>query len=194
MSTQMVERTGHYSADDEALVDRIVKSGDKNHFEPIVERYKRPIMKLLYRMTGDYETSMELAQETFLKAWNYLKSYHREMKFHSWLFKIAHNLAIDHISKKRRRMENETPLDEVAQDFKKNGWEKRVEGGMYVQSLLDKLRDPYRTAVILRFMEDLTYEDIASIMETTVEQVKNYLFRGRKYLLELAGEVKYDGI
>ncbi len=188
---QAASREGLWN--DEALVERVVSTGDKGSFEPLVERFRKPVMKLLYRMTGDYEGSLELAQETFLRAWNYLGSYRRDMRFHSWLFKIAHNTAVDYMAKRRRMQDHETALEDTQVDLKKNGWEKSVERGMYVQELLIKLREPYKTAIVLRYMEDLSYEEIAQIMETNVAQVKNHLFRGRIYLLESAREVKHNG-
>lgn len=174
---------------EDELIERVQRHREKASFEPLVERYKQPVMKLLYRMTGDYDGSLELAQETFLRAWKYIGSYQPGMRFSSWLFKIAANLANEHNSARRKHLEREEPLDETtAKEPRTEGFEQALEGGIYVQSLLDKVREPYKTAVILRFMEDMSYGEIAAVMETTIENVKNYLFRGRKYMLELAKE------
>ncbi|MDQ7825198.1 MAG: RNA polymerase sigma factor [Candidatus Eremiobacteraeota bacterium] len=179
---------GEGASKDEEIIDKVLKSRDKNTFELVVERFKKPVMTIAYRMTGNYEASVEIAQETFIKAWSYLRSYRHEMRFSSWLFKIAANEARDFLTQRHREIEHESPLeDKVAAQFQ-NNWEEKAEGGLMVQSLLSDLREPYKTAVILRFMEDLTYEEIAAIMECSIEQVKNYLFRGKKYLLTLARE------
>lgn len=176
---------------DEELVERVLKSRDRNSFELIVERYKKPVMTIAYRMTGDYEGSVEIAQETFIKAWRYLGAYRPDMRFSSWLFKIAANEARDHTGRKRRSMEREIPLEDRESGPLESSWQEKADRAIMVQSLLDDLREPYKTAVILRFMEDLSYEEIAKIMDCSVEQVKNYLFRGRKYLLALAREGSY---
>jgi len=184
----MTSCAGESALSDEDLVARILESGDRNAFAPIVERYRKPVMKLMYRMTGDYDGSLELAQETFIKAWSYLKSYRAGMRFSSWLFKIAANLAVDFNRKRSIRMEREGPLDDGGPEVAVKGWEQTLERGLFVTHLLGSLKEPYKTAVVLRFMRDLSYDEIAKIMQTTVEQVKNYLFRGRKHLLELAKE------
>ncbi|MEQ8168533.1 MAG: sigma factor-like helix-turn-helix DNA-binding protein, partial [Candidatus Eremiobacterota bacterium] len=62
------------------------------------------------------------------------------------------------------------------------------EGGLYIKSLLDRLEEPYKTAIVLRFMSELTYVEISEIMSVSPEQVKNYIFRGRKSLIKLARE------
>jgi DNA-directed RNA polymerase specialized sigma24 family protein len=86
---------------DEELIDKVLTSEDRNSFELIIERYRRPAAKLACRMTGDYEGNLEVAQEIFIKAWRYLKSYRREMRFSAWLFKIASNVARDFISRRQ---------------------------------------------------------------------------------------------
>lgn len=166
--------------DDEKLAARALK-GDKKSFEILVNRYSKPVMSLIYRMTGDYDGSLDLAQETFLKSWKYLKSYREGMKFSSWLFKIAANLAKDYKVKYNRNLDCEESVKPVA--YKEN-----PEGGLYIKSLLEKLEEPYKTAIILRFMNDLTYGEISEIMSVSPEQVKNYIFRGRKSLIKLAGK------
>lgn len=188
MNHSAPEIAGEGASRDEEIIERVLKSRDKNTFELVVERYKKPVMTIAYRMTGDYEGSVEIAQETFIKAWSYLRSYRREMRFSSWLFKIAANQANDFLARRRRNIEHESPLEDKESVQPQNNWQEKTEGGILVQSLLNELREPYKTAVILRFMEDLTYEEIGQIMECSIEQVKNYLFRGRKYLLTLARE------
>lgn len=170
--------------DDEKLAARALK-GDKKSFEILVNRYSKPVMSLICRMTGDYDGSLDLAQETFLKSWKYLKSYREGMKFSSWLFKIAVNLAKDYKVKYKRSLDNEEPVEENQSVASYN---KNPEGGLYIKSLLEKLEEPYKTAIILRFMNDLTYGEISEIMSVSPEQVKNYIFRGRKSLIKLAGK------
>jgi len=165
------------------LVEMVLKTGDRDAFEALVEKYKNPVLKILFRLTGDYDMSLDLAQDTFLKCWKYLKSYNNEMKFSSWLFKIATNLAKDY--RKRHNGECEEIQDETVAV---SGWERELEGEITAVSLLQKLKEPYKTAMVLRFIKDMDYCEIAKIMDTGIENIKNYLFRGRKYLLEIAGK------
>ncbi len=174
------DRICDMAEEDEKLVSKVLK-GDKKSFEILVNRYSKPVMSLIFRMTGDYDGSLDLAQETFLKSWKYLKSYREGMKFSSWLFKIAVNLAKDYGVKYNRILACKESVEQAA--YKEN-----PEEGLYVKSLLERLEEPYKTAVILRFMNDLTYGEISEIMSVSPEQVKNYIFRGRKSLIKLARE------
>jgi len=179
------EKICEVTEEDEKLVSKVIK-GDKKSFEILVNRYRRPVMKLLFRMTGDYDISLDLGQETFLKSWKYLKSYREGMKFSSWLFKIAANLAKDYKYKNSMKYEESIEDNKSIQSYKEN-----PENGLYIKSLLEKLEEPYKTAIILRFISDFTYDEISEIMAVSPEQVKNYIFRGRKFLIKLAREEEY---
>ncbi len=178
------ERICGMTEDDEKLAGKSIK-GDKKSFEILVNRYSKPVMSLIYRMTGDYDGSLDLAQETFLKSWKYLKSYREGMKFSSWLFKIAVNLAKDYMVKYKRTLNQEVSIED---NQSVASYSRNPEGGLYIKSLLERLEEPYRTAIILRFMSDFTYGEISEIMSVSPEQVKNYIFRGRKSLIKLARE------
>lgn len=177
------ERICDMTEEDEKLVSKVIK-GDKKSFEILVNRYSKPVMSLIFRMTGDYDISFDIAQETFLKSWKYLKSYREGMKFSSWLFKIAANVAKDYKVKYKKNLALEESIKQPV--YKEN-----PEGELYIKSLLEKLEEPYKTAIILRFMSDLTYGEISEIMAVSHEQVKNYIFRGRKFLIKLAREEEY---
>src|SRR5829696_2547909 len=78
------------------LVTRAV-AGREDGFEELVRRYQRPIAAYVYRMVGDYEAALDLTQEVFIKVYNSLRRYRSEFKFSTWIYKIAHNSAIDHL-------------------------------------------------------------------------------------------------
>src|SRR3954471_44232 len=78
------------------LVSRAV-AGREDSFEELVRRYQRPIAAYVYRMVGDYEAALDLTQEVFIKVYNSLSRYRSEFKFSTWIYKIAHNAAIDHL-------------------------------------------------------------------------------------------------
>src|SRR5215471_19365883 len=86
----------------------LARSGRESAFRELVRRYERPVFSLIFRMVRDRETSEDLAQETFIKVLNHIDRYRPEFKFSSWLFKIANNVAIDHL---RRRQVETVSLD-----------------------------------------------------------------------------------
>src|SRR2546423_12890840 len=81
---------------DYELVARALKGADSG-FEELVRRYQRPIVSYVYRMTGDYEAALDLTQEVFIKVYGSLARYRSEYKFSTWIYRIAHNAAIDHL-------------------------------------------------------------------------------------------------
>src|SRR5215475_13227987 len=84
------------SATDQDLVANAV-SGAEGSFEELVRRYQRPISAYVYRMVGDYEAALDLTQEIFIKVYNSLARYRAEFKFSTWIYKIAHNCAVDYL-------------------------------------------------------------------------------------------------
>ncbi len=168
--------------DDRRVINKIVREGDKDAFEHMMDYYKKPVLKHLYNMTGDYEMSMELLQETFLKVWLYLDSYSffDGISFASWLFKVASNVANSYGTKKYM-INSEMEIDEI--DLA-DSWKTDVENKVLIQSMVNSLEYPFKTAIYLRYIEELDYKEIASIMNTNIGQVKNYLFRAKKSILK----------
>src|SRR3982751_6672754 len=94
------------AASDGELVATAIR-GFEGSFEELVRRYQRPISAYVYRMVGNYESALDLTQEIFIKVYNSLRRYRAEFKFSTWIYKIAHNCAIDHL---RRNATRERPL------------------------------------------------------------------------------------
>src|SRR6476660_10414046 len=90
------------AASDRDLVETAV-SGFDGCFEELVRRYQRPISAYVYRMVGDYESALDLTQEIFIKVYNSLRRYRSEFKFSTWIYKIAHNSAVDHLRRTTTR-------------------------------------------------------------------------------------------
>jgi RNA polymerase sigma-70 factor (ECF subfamily) len=84
------------------LVTRAV-AGREDGFEELVRRYQRPIAAYVYRMVGDYEAALDLTQEVFIKVYNSLRRYRSEFKFSTWIYRIAHNSAVDHLRRSNSR-------------------------------------------------------------------------------------------
>jgi RNA polymerase sigma factor (sigma-70 family) len=164
------------------LIDKILNEGDKQSFEKLVEYYKKTLLKYLIYKTGDIELSMELLQKIFLNVWLYLHSYHYDADFSSWLLSIASNEVKKHYLI-NKHMKNEINFDEINSDIIIYEWEKNLDNKIVIQAMIDSLKEPYKTAMKLRFMEELDYKEIAFIMNKKPEDIKNYLFRAKKYLM-----------
>jgi len=167
--------------DERELIDKILKEEDRDAFRLLIEHYRKPLLKHLLNMTGDVELSLELLQETYLNIWTYLYTYCFDRDFFSWIYRIATNVAI-----KYRKIENNVSskkisLDEAALDDMILV-DKNMENNTFIQSMINSLKEPYKTTMILRFIEDRDYRYIAGIMNVTPNQVKKYLFRAKKML------------
>ena len=177
--------------DDARLVERVL-GGDGEAFRLLVERYQRQVHGLLVRMVRDPALAEDLAQETLIKAYRAIASFDRSRKFSSWLFKIAHNTAIDHLRRNRpSTVPLETPegdrLDPLAllAEPENRSPEARARGRDLAEALQDALmalRPDYREAVLLRFQQGLAYEEIADILELPLGTVKTHLHRARKQM------------
>lgn len=134
-------------------------------------------------MTGETELTMELFQQTMLMVWRYLDTYRFDLPFSTWIFSIASNAAKKHYII-NKHMINKINFDEKTSDIIIHEWEKNLDDKIVIQSMINSIRDPYRTALKLRFMEELDYKEIASIMKTNPNQIKTYLFRAKKTILK----------
>jgi RNA polymerase sigma-70 factor, ECF subfamily len=164
--------------------------GVEGSFEEIVRRYQRPISAYVYRMVGNYESALDLTQEIFIKVYNSLARYRAEFKFSTWIFKIAHNSAVDHLRRSATRelslingSENdqfELPVESgiLSPEQESERRERRVE----IESVIRALPANYRELVILRHSQDLTYEEIVEVTGLPLGTVKNRLFRAREMM------------
>jgi RNA polymerase sigma-70 factor (ECF subfamily) len=192
--------------DDKALVARALK-GDESAFAELLERFRRPVFSLIYRMIGDREQAEDLAQEAFVKAFNNLDSYNPNYRFSSWLFKIANNHAIDHLRRARlptvsihgsphavnTEREEETRIVLEAHDESPEQEIMALELGSEIEQAIARLRPEYRTAVILRHVESRAYEEIAEIMDVPIGTVKTFLHRARAELRTALGHLREEG-
>ena len=178
---------------DARLVERVV-AGDGDAFRQLVERYQRPVYGLLLRMVREPPLAEDLAQESLIKAYRAIATFDRSRQFSSWLFKIAHNTAIDHLRKNRPPtvpLESDDgdrldPLALLAAPESRSP-EARARGRDLAEALqdaLDALRPDYREAVLLRFQQGLPYDEIAEILELPLGTVKTHLHRARKQMAE----------
>lgn len=170
------------------------RNGDKAAFGKLITAYQSPVYNLSYRMLSNSGEAEEAAQEAFIRAYTRLESYNPAHKFSTWLLSITSNYCIDLIRKRRALLlsidEPLAPHPALMSDkaygpeahFEMNETKDRV------QVLLNGLQPEYRQAVVLRYWYELTYEEIAEMMDTTVSAIKSRLFRARKQLAEIGAE------
>ncbi len=174
------------SADDRDLVVSAC-NGAEGGFEELVRRYQRPISAYVYRMVGNYESALDLTQEIFIKIYGSLSRYRPEFKFSTWIYKIAHNAAIDHLrrnSGRERSLTNGTEADNYDLPIECEGLSpeqqsEREERRVEIESVVRSLPTAYRELIVLRHSQDLTYEEIVEVTGLPLGTVKNRLFRAR---------------
>ena len=177
-------------------------SGGEDGFEELVRRYQRPITAYVYRMLNDYDSSLDVTQEVFIKVYNSLEKYSSDYKFSTWLYRIAHNAAIDHIRRNSANLQSletenedgayqlqlESSLPSPEQMQERNEWRSEIE------AVVKCLPTAYRELILLRHTQDLSYDEIAEVTGLPLGTVKNRLFRAREMMREMFVERGFDGI
>ena len=159
-------------------------------FEELVNRYQRPISAFVYRMVGDYDAALDLTQEIFIKVYASLARYRPEFKFSTWIYKIAHNAAIDHLrrtSSRERSLSVGTEADNYDLPLESEGLtpeqqSEREERRGEIENVVRSLPTAYRELIVLRHSQDLTYEEIVEVTGLPLGTVKNRLFRAREMM------------
>jgi len=169
-----------------------VRKGNQEAFAQLMDLYKDKVYHIVYRMLGNVHESQDVAQEAFLRAYMNIDSYDINRKFSTWLFRIATNLAIDRIRKKKPDFhledqvagtedltyysqfsaDEELPEDQVIQ----------LEMQEWIQAEILQLPPKYRSAIILKYLEDLSLKEISEILNLPVATVKTRIHRGREAL------------
>ena len=180
-------------ADSELVVRAL--AGREEGFEELVRRYQRPIVAYVYRMVGDYDAALDLAQEVFIKVYGSLTRYRPEFKFSTWIYRIAHNAAIDHLRRLGSARTEEMELEgEGGHTFEKPFASKsltpeqeseRSERRAEIEEVVCQLPHAYRELIVLRHSHDLSYDEIAEVTNLPLGTVKNRIFRAREAMREL---------
>lgn len=187
--SQTVQASPAAELDDLQLV-LASKQGDQDAFSQLVQHYQRRIFNLVYRMVQDYEEANEITQEAFLAAWQGLPSFRGDARFATWLYRIAYNCALKQIESRKRdnalhlALQEEHALNnrnnQNATDVQLDAQERQA----FVQENLSQLPAKYRIVLILRHMQDMTYEEMAEILSMPVGTIKTHIFRARHLLKE----------
>lgn len=179
---------------DQQLVER-VQNGDKHAFDLLVAKYQRKLIRLLSQFVRDPAEVEDVAQETFIKAYRALPSFRGDSAFYTWLYRIGINTAKNYLVSQGRKAPTLQGIDsEEAENFEEGGILREMHTpeselmskqiAQTVNQTLEELPEELRTAIILREIEGLSYEDIASIMECPIGTVRSRIFRAREAISE----------
>ena len=201
MTTQAFALQNIKTLTDVELIAKAIR-GREDGFEELVRRYQRPITGYVFRMLNNYDAALDVTQEVFIKVYNSLEKYSSEYKFSTWLYRIAHNAAIDWMRRNsvsqtsleaenadgtfQLQIESSQPTPE--QDRERSEW--RTEIDLVVKCL----PTAYRELILLRHTQDLSYDEIAEVMNLPLGTVKNRLFRAREMMREMFVERGFTGL
>ena len=188
----------------DADVVALAQRGREAAYRELIRRYERPVFSLVFRMVRDRELAEDLAQDTFIKVLQHIDRYRPEFKFSSWLFKIANNVAIDHL--RRRQLDTvsmdgsphamtsdaveATSFDVSSRDESALDRMEARELGSAIETAIAQLRPEYRACILLRHVEDKSYEEIAATLDLPLGTVKTYIHRARHELRGLLEHLK----
>ena len=179
---------------DQQLVVR-AQHGDQQAFGLLVSKYQRKLARLLSRLIRDPAEVEDVAQETFIKAYRALGNFRGDSAFYTWLYRIGINTAKNYLVSQGRRAPTRTGIDsEEAENFeggellRDNNTPERIllskQIGETVNSAMEALPDELRTAITLREIEGMSYEDIAKMMDCPIGTVRSRIFRAREAVAE----------
>ena len=188
---------------DQEIVE-LALQGRESAYRELLRRYERPVLSLIFRIVRDRELAEDLAQDTFVKVLNALDRYKPEFKFSSWIFKIAHNTALDALRRKEvptlsldgapdavsAAAQAATRPVVVSEEQSPVDFTAGRELGVHIEQAIALLRPEYRTAVTLYHIEGFAYEEIAETMDLPLGTVKTFIHRARKELREHLEHVK----
>ncbi|HSB02018.1 MAG TPA: sigma-70 family RNA polymerase sigma factor, partial [Anaerolineales bacterium] len=164
------------------------QKGDQEAFAALVTEHQRYIYNLALRVLKNEEEALDIAQETFVRAWTALPNFQGQSQFRTWLYRIATNLCYNRLPGLRRSLNDlgddvvsEIPETDVAFDNPAHGFESR-ELRSYLHQAIDGLEENYRLLLSLRYQNELSYEEIASTLNLPLGTVKTGLFRAKEQL------------
>jgi RNA polymerase sigma-70 factor (ECF subfamily) len=183
-------------ASDKKLVKRVQK-GDKGAFDLLVLKYQHKIVNLVMRYVRDPEVALDITQEAFIKAYRALPRFRGDSAFYTWMYRIAVNTAKNHLAAQRRRpMDVELDMHDPEQyDLHAKLKETDTPEGVTISNELKEmveraiaaLPEDLRTAIVLRELEGMSYEEIAQTMECPVGTVRSRIFRARDAIAKKIG-------
>jgi RNA polymerase sigma-70 factor (ECF subfamily) len=172
------------------IVERVLK-GEREAFAALVDAYKGAIFNLAFRMTGSHQDADDLSQETFIRTYRNLRQFDPRKRFFTWIYTIGLNLIRNHLKKHGRETTRETAAARSSSEAGIDQGTQTERDMMQAQEIrrleicLQKLPADLREAVVLRFYQDLSFEEIATILDASLSAVKMRVYRGLDQLKQL---------
>jgi len=187
-------------ASDQELVKRSIQ-GDGQAFDELVLNYQNKVYALAFRYMSNEEDAYDMSQETFIKAYRSLRSFKGESSFGTWIYRITTNVCLDEIRRRKRRvvpLSLDEPLatldgDEIEKEIPDSSLSadriyEQKEFSQYIQKLLDEMKPEHKAAIILRDVMELSYEEIAGVLNCSIGTVKSRINRARGILQKKLGD------
>ena len=166
------------------------KSGDQDAFALLVQRHQHRVFNLVYRMLQQYDEANEVTQETFLAAWQGLPSFRGDARFSTWLYRIAYNCCLKQLEQHKRdralqtAIQAEQLLEDADSETRTDTEIDARDRQTLVREQLSTLPTKYRLVLVLRHLQEKTYEEMAEILAMPIGTIKTHLFRARNLLKE----------
>ena len=166
------------------------RQGDRQSFNRLVMNYQNLVYSFLYRLAPTWDDLDDLAQELFVKVYHSIKDLKDVSQFKSWLHRIAVTVYLDELRRRKKRQERFV-LDEALLESRSNPDEHpqrdlaRKELHEQLQAAIERLPEEFKLAIVLREIQELSYDEIAAILKTSIGTVRSRIFRGRKLLREM---------
>ncbi len=167
------------------------QAGDQDAFAQLVQLHQRRVFNLIFRMLHDYDEANEVTQETFLAAWQGLPSFRGDARFSTWLYRIAYNCCLKQLENRKRNKALQASLQQEEQLLQQDNCDTQMSAELesrgnqaLVREYLFQLPAKYRIVLILRHLQEMTYEEMAEILTVPIGTIKTHLFRARHLLRE----------
>ncbi len=171
----------------EKILIKRAKQGDTRAFEALVNHHARYVFTLTNRLLPDVQEAEDLAQETFIRAWQNLAKFRGDAQFRTWLYRIATNLCYNRLPNLKRDLSALDPDDSIVISDKALPAEQqmiRAEQRAQLSEMINSLPESYRLLIVLRHVNDLSYQEISQVTDLPLGTVKTGIFRARKMLKE----------
>lgn len=171
---------------DDAELVAASQAGDQDAFAQLVQRHQRRVFNLVFRMLQQYEEANEITQETFLAAWQGLPTFRGDSRFSTWLYRIAYNCCLKQLEQRKRdkALQLAMQTEQVSAHEQINNELEVHDCQSLVREHLSMLPAKYRIVLVLRHLQDMTYEEMAEILTMPIGTIKTHLFRARNLLKE----------
>jgi len=181
-------------SEEDARILRGLRAGIDSAYEELINRYEQPVYNVAYRLLGNQTDACDVVQEVFLKIFRGVGAFREQSSLRTWVYRIAVNEAHNHRRWFSRHCKHEVPIEkeaadhegffEFAQDPGRSPYELTLnsEARTLIEQALTRVNPIYRTAVVLRDIQNLSYEEIAEILQVSLGTVKSRIVRGREAL------------